>query len=122
MPDETNEPMDGDADDGVRRSGKGGRLIPEHAEAPKTEFLLYQTADGQNRIEVRFEGDTAWLSQKLLADLYQVTVSAINQHIKAIYEDQELAPEATIKKYLIVQNGGGREIKRTVDYFNVHRN
>lgn len=93
--------------------------MSELQNSPSGDFLLYKTEDGQTRIEVKFEGDTVWLSQKVLAELYNVSVSAINQHVKAIYEDEELSPEATIKKYLIVQNEGSRDVKRMVDHYNL---
>ncbi len=86
---------------------------------PPGEFLLYQADDGAARIQVRLEGNTVWLTQRGLAALYQTTVSNINQHIAAIYEDGELTPEATIKKYLIVQSEGSRMVRRQVDHYNL---
>jgi len=72
----------------------------------------YQTEDGTSRIDVRLESDTVWLSQRGIADLFQTTVPNINQQLKAIYEDGELRPEATIKRYLIVQTEGRRQVSR----------
>ena len=63
---------------------------------------------GTSRIEVRLENETVWLSQKLLAELFQKDVRAINEHIKSIYTEGELEPEATIRKFRIVQTEGGR--------------
>jgi hypothetical protein len=83
------------------------------------QFLFYQTKDGQVKIEVRFEGKTVWLPQKLLAELFQVTVPTINEHIKGIYADGELEPAATIRKFRIVQNEGVRQVSRQVDFYNL---
>ena len=72
--------------------------------APDTgEFLLYQTEDGQTRIECRFEAETIWLSRPLMAELFQTTPQNITLHLKAIYQDAELDEAATSKDYLLVQ-------------------
>lgn len=86
---------------------------------PDGQFLLYQTEDGKTRIECRFQADTIWLSQKQLAELFQTSVPNINQHLKSIFDDGELRPEATIKKYLIVQTEGKREVSRQVDHYSL---
>ncbi|OPZ97555.1 MAG: hypothetical protein BWY71_01565 [Planctomycetes bacterium ADurb.Bin412] len=83
------------------------------------ELLIYQTEGGQTKIEVRLEGETLWLSQAGLAQLYQTTIPNINIHIKNIYDEQELAPEATVKDYLIVQTEGSRQISRQVKHYNL---
>ena len=93
--------------------------LPAPAPEPTGEIILYQTEDGISRIEVRLEGDTVWLSQRGMADLFQTSVSNINQHLKTIYEDGELRPEATIKRYLIVQTEGSRQVSRAVDHYNL---
>jgi hypothetical protein len=85
----------------------------------QSEIILYQTEDGQTRIDVRLEDNTVWLTQKLMADLFQVTVSAINQQLKSIYEEGEVGPEATIKKFLIVQSEGARKVSRKVEFYNL---
>ena len=84
-----------------------------------SEIILYQSEDGRSRIEVRMEGGTVWLSQRLIADLYQVGVGTINHHIKGIYEDQELSPGATIRSYRIVQNEGGRRVESVIRKFRI---
>jgi hypothetical protein len=86
---------------------------------PGGELLLYQTEDGRTRIECRFENNTIWLSQVLMADLFQTTVPNINLHIKNILSEGELAKEATIKDYLIVRPEGAREVRRPVKYYNL---
>lgn len=86
---------------------------------PAGQLLVYQGQGADEPLTVRLEGETVWLSQRQLAELYGVTVPNINQHISAIYEDEELLPEATIKKYLIVQNEGSRQVKRLIDHYNL---
>ena len=85
------------------------------------EYLTYVAATGDNpeSIEVRYEDENIWLTQKMLATLYDVTTSAINQHIKTIYEDNELDESSTIKNFLIVQKEGNREVSRNVAHYNL---
>ena len=85
------------------------------------EYLTYVAAIGDNpeSIEVRYEDENIWLTQKMLATLYNVTTSAINQHIKTIYEDNELDESSTIKNFLIVQKEGNREVSRNVAHYNL---
>jgi hypothetical protein len=85
----------------------------------RAEFVLYQTEDGQTRVEVRFEGETVWLTQKVMADLFQIGVGTVNHHLKAIFVEGELAPEATIRRYRIVQTEGSRQITREVEHYNL---
>jgi hypothetical protein len=84
-----------------------------------SEFLLYTTQDGKQRIEVRMENGSVWLNQRLLADLFQVGVNTINHHVKNIYAEKELEPEATIRKYRIVQSEGKRQVTRMLDFYNL---
>lgn len=92
--------------------------LPEKR-AISSEIILYQTEDGQSRIQVRLEDGTVWLSQKLMADLFQKDVRTINEHVKNIFEEGELSPEATIRKFRIVQTEGSREIERVIDFYNL---
>jgi hypothetical protein len=85
----------------------------------RSEIVLYQTADGQTRVECRFENETLWLTQRLIAELFQVTVPTVNEHLKGIYDDRELVPEATIRKFRIVQSEGARQVERGVDHYNL---
>ena len=88
--------------------------------APNTgEFLLYQTEDGQTRIECRFETETIWLSRPLMAELFQTTPQNITLHLKAIYRDAELDEAATSKDYLLVQQEGARQVRRSVKHYNL---
>ncbi len=93
----------------------GQRGIP----APDTSIVLYQMEDGASRIQVRLHDGTVWLNQRLMAELYQVAVPTINEHISTIYGDHELYPEATIRKFLIVQTEGGRQVERLLDFYNL---
>jgi hypothetical protein len=86
---------------------------------PDTGIIFYQTEDGQSRIQVRLQNGTVWLNQRLLSELYQVAVPTINLHIATIFGDHELTPEATIRKYLIVQTEGTRQVERQVDFYNL---
>ncbi len=84
-----------------------------------TSFQLFNSEDGKTRIAVRFEGESVWLSQKALAELYGKDVRTINEHIKNIFEEKELSPEATIRNFRIVQNEGARQISRSLDHYNL---
>jgi len=83
------------------------------------EIVLYQTEDGKSRIEVRLEHDTVWLTQRLMAELFQTTVANVNTHLKNLYDEGELQLEATIKDCLIVRAEGAREVKRPVQFYNL---
>ena len=85
------------------------------------EYLTFvaATGDDKNSVEVRYEDENIWITQKMLAVLYEIDVAGINYHIKKIYDDNELTPEATIKNFLIVQNEGGREVSREVKHYNL---
>lgn len=85
------------------------------------EYLTFVAATGDNpdSVEMRYQDENIWLTQKMMASLYGVSISAINQHIKRIYADGELTPEATIKKYLIVQTEGTRQVEREIDHYSL---
>jgi hypothetical protein len=82
------------------------------AEEPKGELLVYRSEEGQIKLEVRLENETVWLSQKMMAELFQVGVNTINYHIKEIYECGELDREATIRKFRIVRLEDRRQVAR----------
>jgi len=92
--------------------------LPERR-ATGSEIVFYQTEDGRGRIEVRLEDNTVWLTQRLMAELFQTTVANVNTHLKNLYDEGELRPEATIKDYLIVQTEGSREVKRPMQFYNL---
>jgi len=85
------------------------------------EYLTYIASIGgsDESFEFRYEDENIWLTQRMLSEVYSVSVAAINQHIKKIYEDGELDPAATIKKYLIVQTEGTRQVSREIDHYNL---
>jgi hypothetical protein len=83
------------------------------------QFLVYEAEDGQVKIDVRLEDETVWLTQQLMADLFQTTKQNISLHIQSIFKEGELAPEATVKKYLTVRREGKREVKRLLEYYNL---
>ncbi len=85
----------------------------------KSHFLVYEGEDGRIRIDVRLEDETVWLTQRLMAELFQKDVRTINHHIQSIYEEGELEPESTIRKYQIVQTEGKRRVSRMVDFYNL---
>ena len=85
------------------------------------EYLTFiaTTGEDEQSVEMRYEDEYIWLTQKMMAVLYDVSIAAINQHIKKVYDDGELSQDATIKKYLIVQNEGTRQVKRSVAHYNL---
>ena len=91
-----------------------------HEQEPaKGQFLIYQAEDGRLKLDVRFEDGSVWLTQPLMAELFKTTQQNISQHILNIYEEEELASEATHKKFLSVRLEGKREVKRLLDYYNL---
>ena len=92
----------------------------EHnANKPGGEIILYQTEDGQTRIECRFENENLWLTQALMAALFQTTPQNVTLHLKAIYAEGELAESATCKRYLQVRQEGGRIVQRETKHYNL---
>ena len=83
------------------------------------EVLVYRTEDGTIRLDVRLEDETVWLTQQMMAELFQSSKQNISHHIQAIYEEGELEPEATVKKYLTVRREGNRDVRRELDYYNL---
>lgn len=83
------------------------------------EFLIFQTQSKEDAIDVKYEDEMLWLSQKMMAKLFCVEVSTINEHLKNIFKSEELEKKLTIRKFLIVQKEGNREINRGVDFYNL---
>jgi hypothetical protein len=85
------------------------------------EYLTYVAAIGDNpqSIEMRYQDENIWLTQKLLSTLYDVEINTINYHIKKIFEDRELDESATIRKFRIVQPEGNRQVEREIDHYNL---
>ena len=88
-------------------------------EPPRSEIVLYQTEDGQTRVQCRFEDETIWLTQALMAELFQTTPQNVTLHLKSIYDDGELAKAATCKDFLQVRQEGNRQIRRSLRHYNL---
>ncbi|MCI5129552.1 MAG: hydroxyacid dehydrogenase [Candidatus Electrothrix sp. AUS3] len=84
-----------------------------------SQILIYQTEDGRTKIEVQLQDETVWLTQQHMADLFQSSKQNVSHHIKSIFDEGELVPEATVKKYLTVRQEGSRNVKRELDYYNL---
>lgn len=85
----------------------------------KSQIIIYTTEKGETKLEVRLENETVWLTQKLMAELFQTTVPNINMHLKNIFDEGELKEEATIKDCLIVQTEGSRAVERNHIFYNL---
>jgi hypothetical protein len=88
-------------------------------ENQKGEILFYQREDGSAQIDVRLEEDTVWLTQQLIAELFNTSKQNISLHIQNIFEEGELIPDSTVKKFLTVQKEGTRDVRRQLDYYNL---
>lgn len=86
---------------------------------PQSQIIIYKTESGETKIDVRFENETVWLTQKHLSELFGVTLPTINEHIKNVYKENELQESSTVRKFLIVQKEGLREVKREIDFYNL---
>jgi hypothetical protein len=86
---------------------------------PTGEIVLYQTEDGRTRVECRFVDETLWLSQVLIAELFQVTVPTVNEHLKNIIAEGEVQPAPTIRKFRIVRREGSRDVEREIEHYNL---
>ncbi len=80
----------------------------------ENEIIIYQTQDGQTKIDVRIENETVWLTQNQMAELFQTTKQNISLHIKNIFEEGELTEDSTVKDYLTVPNEGSRKVSRNL--------
>ncbi len=81
-----------------------------------SDMLIYVDGSGATRVEVRLDNGTVWLSRALMAALYGREVPTINEHLRHIYEEGELDPAATIRKFLIVRTEGTREVSREISW------
>ena len=95
---------------------KGKDLLIRNSTA---EFLTFELQSKRDSIEVRYEDETIWLTQKMMATLFDVSVKTINEHLKNIYNEGELERESTIRKFRIVQTEGGRKVSREIDHYNL---
>ncbi|MFH1097117.1 MAG: virulence RhuM family protein [Candidatus Desantisbacteria bacterium] len=85
----------------------------------KSELIIYQTEDGQTKIDVRMEDESVWLSLNQIAELFQRDKSVISRHIKNVFEEGELRRNSTVANFATVQNEGDRTVERAVDYYNL---
>jgi hypothetical protein len=88
-------------------------------EENKSQIIIYQTENGETKLDVRFQDETVWLTQKLMAELFQTTPQNITIHLKNIFEEGELEENTTCKEFLQVQIEGDREVKRKRLYYNL---
>ena len=91
----------------------------ENNQNNKRDILIYQSQNGQIKVEVRFENETVWLTQQQMAELYQCSRTNVVEHIKHIYEDGELEEQATCRKIRQVQMEGNREVSREFPFYNL---
>jgi hypothetical protein len=84
-----------------------------------SEIVIYKSDDGKTKIETKFDGETVWLNQNQLAELFNTTKQNISLHLKNAFEEGEVNKKSTVKKYLTVQNEGSRQIKRNLEYYNL---
>jgi hypothetical protein len=87
--------------------------------ANEVKLLIYQNSDGNIRIDVRLEEETVWLNQAQLITLFQKSKATISEHIKNVFEEGELSPAATVRKFRTIQFEGNREVERKIDYYNL---
>ncbi|MDZ4744435.1 MAG: virulence RhuM family protein [bacterium] len=95
------------------------RINAVSSQSLMSSIVLYQTEDGRTRLQCRFDGDTIWLTQAMLAVLFEKDVRTINEHLTHIYEEGELSREATIRKFRIVRIEGQREVARDIEHYNL---
>lgn len=88
-------------------------------EENNSQIIIYQTENGETKLDVRFQDETVWLSQKLMAELFQTSIPNINIHLKNVYSEGELEENSTIKEILIVQKEGTRKVKRKQVFYNL---
>src|ERR1700687_2623729 len=84
-----------------------------------SEIIIYEDADGQSVVQVRLDGETVWLTQKQMSELFETTPENIAMHLKRIFVDTEFNEEATTKDFLVVQAEGKRQVSRTIKHYNL---
>jgi len=93
---------------------------PKETNPPaKGQFLVYQAEDGQVKIDVRLEGETTWLTQAHMAELFQTTIPNVSMHLRNVYAEGELQAAATVKEFLTVRQEGSRQVSRAVEHYNL---
>jgi hypothetical protein len=102
-------------------SGKKRMDITIRSSAAEYLTFIAATGDSEQSFEMRYEEENIWLTQKMLATLYDIDVRTISYHIKKIFDDAELAQGATIRKFRIVQTEGNRQVEREIEHYNLQR-
>lgn len=85
----------------------------------KNSIIIYSTADGDMKLEVRLENETVWLSQKQMAELFDCGIRNVSIHLRNVYDEAELSESQTMKDYFIVQKEGSKEVKRLINFYNL---
>lgn len=85
----------------------------------QSQIVIYKSSDGESTLEVHLEGETIWLTQKQIAELFDKNVMTINEHIRNVYSEKELRRKATIRNFLIVQKEGKRLVSREIEHYNL---
>lgn len=88
-------------------------------ENERGELIVYQSPDGEIKLDVRLQDETVWLTQAMMAELFQVQPQNITMHLKNVYEEGELEPAATCKDFLQVQQEGSRTVQRSRKFYNL---
>ncbi len=92
---------------------------PHKSMNTRDQITIYQSTDGSVQLEVTLDQDTVWLTQRQLSSLFDKDVRTINEHIRNVLAEQELAAEATIRKFRIVQQEGERKVNREIEHYNL---
>lgn len=103
----------------VKNSKKTAKAITIRSSTAEYLTFISATGNQESAIEMRYEDENIWLTQKLMAELYGVEIPTIAEHLRHIYEDSELEREATIRKFLVVQKEGSRTVKRNIDHYSL---
>jgi len=85
----------------------------------QSQFIIYQTENGQTRLDVRFQDETVWLTQALMAELFQTSTDNIGLHLKNIFSEGELNELSTTEEFSVVRREGTRQVKRTLKHYNL---
>ncbi len=88
-------------------------------ESNPSQFIIYQSEDGETRLDVRFVDETVWLTQALMAEIFSTTPENVLMHLKNIYKEGELEQLSTTKDFLVVRQEGSRQVKRTLKHYNL---
>jgi len=88
-------------------------------ENSRNQIIIYEGDDGNSRVEVRFEGETAWLTQAQLVELFGSSKANISEHIKHIFEENELDRDSVVRKFRTVQKERDREVSRDIEHYNL---